>query len=278
MQKNFKYASVAGSAGRVVVVLGSVEEWRAQHELARPFILLRGGGQVAREGERASSTYLLRSISIYFLINIFRAGLPPPPPPAPARDAVDAAYAAATAAAHAPRHAGHSAGCLHNQVSPYAVTGSLRARTKFWCKEEARAKRRAVGRSSALALNMSVPPISRLNIAEAQRPEMQEGTLTRCPLSKAALKGSVRPLDMLPFLLPHGLLANPRPARQATRRLDRHGVEQHSGHHCPPRLDGHAPPAVVQKEESEGLNMIRVGWVWSLDGRPTKSSCTMGGR
>ena len=24
---------------------------------------------------------------------------------------------------------------------------------------------------------------------------------------------------------------------------------------------------VVQKEESEGLNMIRVGWVWSLDGK-----------
>ena len=91
------------------------------------------------------------------------------------------------------------------------------------------------------------PSISRLDLSEAQRPENQDGALNsgRVPLSARRLSKAVLHADSTDaessntagFVVLNDSLGTPRSVR------------------------------VVQKEEYEGLNMIRVGWVWSLDGR-----------
>ena len=97
-----------------------------------------------------------------------------------------------------------------------------------------------------MAAERSPPSIGRLDLSSAHNPENQAGTLNsgRVPLSARRLSKSVLHADS------NGASSN---AAGIVMLKDSEGT---------PRA-----VRVVQKEESEGRNIIRVGWIWSTDGK-----------
>ena len=96
-----------------------------------------------------------------------------------------------------------------------------------------------------MAAAQSPPVIARLDLSSAHNPENQAGTLNsgRVPLSARRLSKSVLHADS------SGGSSN---ASGIVMLTDSVGT---------PRA-----VRVVQKEESEGRNIIRVGWIWSTEG------------
>ena len=91
----------------------------------------------------------------------------------------------------------------------------------------------------------SPPSISRLNLSETRNPENQAGALNsgRVPLSARRLSKAVLHADSTD-----------------TSSSNAAGIVMLTDAVGTPRA-----VRVVQKEEAEGRNMIRIGWVWSLD-------------
>ena len=97
-----------------------------------------------------------------------------------------------------------------------------------------------------MAAERSPPSIGRLDLSSAHNPENQAGTLNsgRVPLSARRLSKSVLHAD-----------SNSASSNAA-------GIVMLKDSEGTPRA-----VRVVQKEESEGRNIIRVGWIWSTEGK-----------
>ena len=100
--------------------------------------------------------------------------------------------------------------------------------------------------SGEMAAERSPPSIGRLDLSSAHNPENQAGTLNsgRVPLSARRLSKSVLHAD-----------SNSASSNAA-------GIVMLKDSEGTPRA-----VRVVQKEESEGRNIIRVGWIWSTEGK-----------
>ena len=97
-----------------------------------------------------------------------------------------------------------------------------------------------------MAAAQSPPAIARLDLSSAHNPENQAGTLNsgRVPLSARRLSKSVL-------------------------HADSSGISSSNASGIVMLTDSVGTPRavrVVQKEESEGRNIIRVGWIWSTEG------------
>jgi hypothetical protein len=100
--------------------------------------------------------------------------------------------------------------------------------------------------AAKMAAGRSPPSIGRLDLSSAHNPEIQAGTLNsgRVPLSARRLSKSVLHAD------------SNRTSSNAA------GIVMLKDSEGTPRA-----VRVVQKEESENRNIVRVGWIWSTDGQ-----------